>query len=76
MLGEKRPAPTRDFTPLLSVGEDMLNDMTKKKVKMEEVIDDAGQIAGYLLGLPSVQARRIRQAIEDGDPYGAIVGRK
>jgi hypothetical protein len=74
ILKEKRPAPQRDFLPLLSIGEDVVSDIDGGKG--DRLVKDAMEFAGYLLGLPTVQVKRIVRAAENGDVYGAFAGER
>jgi hypothetical protein len=59
---------------MLSIGEDVVADIDGGKG--DRLVKDAMEFAGYLLGLPTVQVRRIVRAAENGDVYGAFAGKR
>ena len=71
---ERRPSPQRDFFPLLDTAEDAVTDISGGR--WGDILKDAARFAGYAMVLPTVQAERIMKAVEDRDPYGAVVGRR
>jgi hypothetical protein len=74
ITGEKSPAPQRDFLPLLSTGERVVSDIGNGKA--DKLILDALEFSGYLLGMPTAQIKRIKDAVKEGDPWGVVAGKK
>jgi hypothetical protein len=74
ILGGKRPAPQRDFLPVLTAAE--VAERALESGKGDRIKRSALEIAGYLFAMPTVQIRRVMKAVENRDPWGAVAGER